>query len=47
MTSISQVYKKPETRGEIRVKKSFMVPIEKLFMEDGFNNRKFDNENAA
>lgn len=47
MTSISQLYKKPETRGEIKVNKSFMVPIEKLFMEDGFNVRDLDYEHAA
>jgi len=47
MTTISQLYKKPETRGEIKVNKSFMVPIEKLFIEDGFNVRDLDYEHAA
>lgn len=42
MTTISRLYKNKETRGEIAVNKSYMVPLDKLYIENGFNIREID-----
>jgi ParB family chromosome partitioning protein len=34
---ISAIYKNPETRGGITVKKSYNVPVDKIYIEEGFN----------
>lgn len=47
MASIVTLYKKRETRGNIVNKKSYLVPIEQLYMEDGFNLRDIDHDHVA
>lgn len=39
MASLDTLYKKPETRGDIKVKKVFTAPLSDLYVEDGFNIR--------
>ena len=35
--SISTIYKNPDTRGGITVKKTYNVPVADIYIEDGFN----------
>lgn len=35
--SLSSIYRDPKTRGDITVKKTYNVPVDKIYMEDGFN----------
>lgn len=43
-TSIGQAYKKEATELDIKSNKTFMVPVEHIFIEDGFNVRDLDQE---
>lgn len=36
-TTIGQLYKNPETRGDITVKKEFVVPVSRIRIVEGFN----------
>lgn len=47
MTTISRLYKNKDTRGEIAVNKTYMVPVESLFIEDGFNVRELDQDHVS
>jgi len=42
MKSLVTIYKNPEKRGGIVNKKSYQVPIEQLYVEEGFNVRTVD-----
>ncbi|ALX94853.1 DNA-binding protein [Serratia fonticola] len=47
MTTLSQLYKQKEKNGTgTTVKKTFMVPITELYLEEGSNIRPVDNEHA-
>lgn len=46
MTSISSIYKNKDKRGDITVNKTYMVPIDKLFIEYGFNVRSIDDNHV-
>lgn len=47
MTTLSQLYKQKEKNGTgTTVKKTFMVPIEELYLEEGSNIRPVDQEHA-
>lgn len=39
MPSLDTLYKRPETRGDIKVKKVFTAPLSQLFIEEGHNVR--------
>ncbi|OFC42770.1 ParB/RepB/Spo0J family partition protein [Aeromonas hydrophila] len=43
-TSVGQAYKTQGADLDIKVNKTFMVPVEHLFIEDGFNVRELDQE---
>lgn len=47
MTTLSQLYKQKDKNGTgTTVKKTFMVPFEELYLEDGDNMRPLDEEHA-
>lgn len=46
-TSVGQAYKTQGTDLDIKVNKTFMVPVEHLRIEDGFNVREIDQEHVA
>jgi ParB/RepB/Spo0J family partition protein len=46
MVSIVTLYKKPETRGQIVNKKTYLVPISQLYIESGFNVRGIDEDHV-
>lgn len=47
MTTLSQMYKQKDKNGTgTTVKKTFMVPYEELYLEDGDNMRPLDEEHA-
>ncbi|CAH9016225.1 putative DNA-binding protein [Vibrio phage 393E50-1] len=46
MSAITKVYNNKETRGDIRVQKTFMVPLERIYMEGGFNIREHEQHNV-
>lgn len=37
MKSLSSIYSNPKTRGDITVKKTYNVPVDKIYIEKGFN----------
>lgn len=43
-TSVGQAYKNQAAELDIKVNKTFMVPVEHLMIEDGFNVRDLDQE---
>ncbi len=46
MTTLSKVYANAETRNGIVVNKSYVVPIEMLYLEDGYNIRDADESHV-
>ena len=46
-TSIGQAYKNQGSDLDIKVNKTFMVPVEHLIIEDGFNVRDLDQEHIS
>ena len=43
--TLGQVYKNTEKRGDIKVNKTFMVPLDRIYEEDGFNIRDHEEHN--
>ena len=46
MATLSQKYSNKETRGGIAVNKTYMVPLDELYVEDGYNIREIDQEHV-